>query len=56
MIVKRQNFNTFQAQELILQSGSGDEIEVNHYESSSKSAEDEDFAEDVPKISTVPKP
>ena len=43
-------FNNFQALELILQPGSDDELEVNHYESSNESVEDEDFAEDVPKI------
>ena len=53
-MVKWQNFNTFQAQELILQPGSDDEIEVSHYESSSKSVEDEDSAEDVPKINGSP--
>ena len=47
-------FNSFQALKLILQPGSDDELEVNHYESSNESVEDEDFAEDVPKISGNP--
>ena len=40
----------FQVLELILQPGSDGELEVDHYESSNENVEDEDFAEDVPKI------
>ena len=47
MIVKRQIFNSFQALEFILQPDSDDE-------STNKSIEDGDFAEDVPKISDSP--
>ena len=47
-------FNNFQALELILQPGSDDELEVDHYESSNESVEDEDFAKDVPKIDGYP--
>ena len=47
---KRQTFNSFQVLKLILQPGSDDELEVDHYENSNESAEDEDFAEDVPRI------
>ena len=53
-MAKRQGFNTSQVLELILQPGSGDELEVDHYESSNESAEDEDFAEDVPEIDGNP--
>ena len=41
---------SFQALKLILQPGSDDELPVDHYESSNESVEDEDFAEDGPKI------
>ena len=47
-------FNSFRALKLILQPGSDDELEVKHYESSNESVEDENFAEDVPKISGNP--
>ena len=55
MMVKRQTFNSFEALELIPQPGSDDALEVDHYESSNKKVEDEDFAEDVPKINGNPK-
>ena len=55
MMVKRQTFNSFQALNLILQPGSDDELEVDHYKSSHERVEDEDFAEDVPKIDGNPK-
>ena len=45
---------SFQALKLILQPGSDDELQANHYESSNESVEDEDFAEDVPKINGNP--
>ena len=53
-MVKWWIFNSFQALKLILQPGSDDELEVGHYESSNESVEDEDFAEDVPKIDGNP--
>ena len=53
-MVKQQTFNSFQALKLILQPGSVDELEVNHYGSSNESVEDEDFAKDVPKIDANP--
>ena len=46
--------NSFQALNLILQPGLDDKLEVEHYESSIESVEDEDFAEDVPKIDGNP--
>ena len=39
---------------MILYPGSDNELEVEHYESSNESVEDEDFAEDVPKINGNP--
>ena len=39
---------------MILYPGSDNELEVEHYESSNESVEDEDFAEDVPKIDGNP--
>ena len=53
-MTKRQTFNSFEALELILQPGSDDALEVDHYESSNKNVEDKDFAEDVPKIDGNP--
>ena len=53
-MVKRQTFNSFQALKLILQPGSDNELEVDHYESSNENVEDEDFAKDVPKIDGNP--
>ena len=53
-MAKWQTFNSFQALKLILQPGSDDELEVNHYESSNESVEDEDFAKAVPKINGNP--
>ena len=53
-MVKWRIFNSFQALKLILQPGSDDELEVGHYESSNESVEDEDFAEDAPKIDGNP--
>ena len=53
-MVKWRTFNSFQTLKLILQPGSDDELEVGHYESSNESVEDEDFAEDVPKIDGNP--
>ena len=53
-MAKSQTFNSFQALELILQPGSDDELEVDHYESRNKSVEDEDFGEDVPQIDGSP--
>ena len=47
MIAKQQTFNSFQALEFILQPDSDDE-------STNKSIEDGDFAEDVPKIDVNP--
>ena len=47
MIAKQQTFNSFQALEFILQPDSDDE-------STNKSIEDGDFAEDVPKIDGNP--
>ena len=44
----------FQALKLILQPDSEDDLEVDYYESSNESVEDEDFAEDVPKIDGNP--
>ena len=37
-----------------MQPGSDDELEVNDYESSNESVEDEDSAEDVPRIDGNP--
>ena len=45
-MVKWQTLNSFQALKLILQPSSDNELEVDHYESSNESVEDED----VPKI------
>ena len=42
-MAKRGTFNSTQALELILQEGSDDKTEVDHYESSNESVEDEDF-------------
>ena len=53
-MAKWQTFNSFQALKLILQPGSDDELEVDHYGSSNKSVEDEDFPKDVPKIDGNP--
>ena len=53
-MMKLWTFNSFEALELILQPGSDDALEVDHYKSSNKSVEDEDFAEDVPKIDGNP--
>ena len=53
-MAKWRTFNSFQALKLILQPDSDDELEVDHYESSNESVEDEDFAEDGPKISMRP--
>ena len=50
MSAKRGTFNNFQGLKLILQPGSDDELEVDHYDRSNKIVEDEDFAKDVPKI------
>ena len=53
-MAKRQTFNSFQVLKLILQPDSDDELEVDHYENSNQSVEDEDFAEDVPRINGNP--
>ena len=53
-MAKRGTFNSTQALELILQEGSDDKTEVDHYESSNKSVEDEDFLDDVPEINDDP--
>jgi len=39
---------------LILQPGSDDELEVDHYERGNESVEEEDFAKAVPKINGNP--
>ena len=49
-MVKWQTLNSFQALKLILQPSSDNELEVDHYESSNESVEDED----VPKIDGNP--
>ena len=49
-MAKRRTFDSTQALELILQDSSDYETEVDHYESSNKSVEDEDFLDDVPEI------
>jgi len=53
-MVKRWTFDSTQALELILQDGSDDKTEVDHYESSNKSVEDEDFLDDIPEIDDDP--
>ena len=53
-MAKRRTFNSFHALKLILQPGSYGDLEVDHYESSNKSVEHGDFAEDVPKIDANP--
>ena len=53
-MAKRWTFDSTQALELILQDGSDDETEVDHYESSNESVEDEDFLDDVPEIDDNP--
>ena len=50
VMAKWQTLNCFQAVKLILQPSSDDELEVDHYESSNESVEDED----VPKIDGNP--
>ena len=50
---RNSGFN-FQALKLILQPGSDDELEANHYENSNKRVDDEDFAEDLLKINGNP--
>ena len=47
-MAKRRTVRLAQALELILQRGSDDETEVDHYESSNESVEEEDFMNDVP--------
>ena len=53
-MAKRRGFNTSQVLELVLQHGSDEELEVDHYEGSNEITEDEDFAEDVPEIDGNP--
>ena len=53
-MAKRGTFNSTQALELILQEGSDDKTEVDHYESNNESVEDEDFLDDVPEIDDDP--
>ena len=54
MCGERRTFNNFQCLKLILQPGSDNELEVDHYERSNKVVEDEDFAEDGPRIDGSP--
>ena len=53
-MAKRGTFDSTQVLELILQDGSDNETEVDHYESSNESVKDEDFLDDVPEIDDDP--
>ena len=53
-MAKRGTFDRTQVLELILQDSSDDKTEVDHYESSNESVEDEDFLDDVPEIDDDP--
>ena len=53
-MAKRGTFDRTQVLELILQDSSDDKTEVDHYESSNESVEDEDFLDDVPEFDNDP--